>query len=143
MQNKSLVGNSVIHQYQTKLEEIRVLVRSIEAEKHHFEEKKKDVSRDFSQAAQSIKNLYTRCQSSVRTKAITASTSSSAPLSFIDECIDSQLDAVSYRLSDLTEISSEYRIDEDGVFDDVTMETRSLQGYSITSKSSFRKPSRK
>ena len=143
MQNKSLVGNSVIHQYQTKLEEIRVLVRSIEAEKHHFEEKKKDVSRNFSQAAQSIKNLYTRCQSSVRTKAVTASTSSSAPLSFIEECIDSQLDAVSYRLSDLLEISSEYRIDEDGVLDDVTMDTKSLQGYSITSKSSSRKPSRK
>lgn len=143
MQNKSLVGNSVIHQYQTKLEEIRVLVRSIEAEKHHFEEKKKDVSRNFSQAAQSIKNLYTRCQSSVRTKAVTASTSSSAPLSFIEECIDSQLDAVSYRLSDLIEISSEYRIDEDGVLDDVTMDTKSLQGYSITSKSSSRKPSRK
>lgn len=143
MQNKSLVGSSVIHQYQTKLEEIRVLVRSIEAEEHHFEEKKKDVSRDFSQAAQSIKNLYTRCQSSVRTKSATASTSSAAPLSLIEECIDSQLDAVSYRLSDLIEISSEYRIDEDGVFDDATMETKSLQGYSITSRSSFRKPSRK
>jgi chromosome segregation ATPase len=148
MQNKSLVGNSIIHRYQTKLEEIRVLVRSIEAEKHHLEEKKKDVSRDYSQAAQSIKNLYIRCQSSVRTKATTASTSSSAVshtagLPHTEECLDHQLDAVSHRLADLIEISSEYRIDEDGVYDDVTVDTKSLQGRSNLSRSHSKKAIRK
>lgn len=139
MQNKSLIGNSIIHRYQTKLEEIRVLVRSIEAEKHHLEEKKKDISRDYSQAAQSIKNLYIRCQSSVRTKATTAS----AGLPHTEEGIDHQLDAVSHRLSDLIEISSEYRLDEDGVYDDVTVDTKSLQGRSNSSRSLSRRPIRK
>jgi hypothetical protein len=150
MQNKSLIGNSIIHRYQTKLEEIRVLVRSIESEKHHLEEKKKDISRDYSQAAQSIKNLYIRCQSSVRTKAATASTSSSssavshtAGLPHTEKGIDHQLDAVSHRLSDLIEISSEYRIDEDGVYDDLTADTKSLQGRSNASRSLSKKSIRK
>jgi hypothetical protein len=68
MQNKSLVGNSVIHKYQKILEDKREFSQSEETEKFHLEDKRKDISRDYSQVAQAIKNLYTRCLATARTK---------------------------------------------------------------------------
>ena len=132
MQNKSLVGNSVIHQYQTKLEETRELAHIVESEMYHFEDKKKDVSRDYSQVAQAVKNLYTRCQATLRTKAMLLT--SNAPMNrgavtvSIAEDLDNELDMIFYRLTDLIEISEEFRQDGDYAPDDISTSTQSVQG---------------
>lgn len=131
MQNKSLVGNSVIHQYQTKLEETREFAQMVEAEKHHQEDKMKDVTRDYSQVAQAIKNLYTRCQATIRTKAMLVSTTamSHAPLSSsIAEDLDNELDMIYFRLTDLHEISEEFKSDGDNQVDNMSFGTLSNLG---------------
>lgn len=131
MQNKSLVGNSVIHQYQTKLEETREFAQMVEAEKYEQEDKMKDVSRDYSQVAQAIKNLYTRCQATIRTKAMLVSSTSMShalPCSSIAEDLDNELDMIYYRLTDLNEISVEFRSDGDHHCDDTSFATLSIPG---------------
>ena len=142
MQNKSLVGNSVIHQYQTKLEETRESVRTVETEKYHLEDKKKDVSRDYSQVAQAVKNLFTRCQATIRTKSMMAPTSMSAmshtaPAVTIAEDLDNELDAIYYRLTDLIEISEEFRSDGDYIPDDTTVGSKSIM-HQTASRSTVR-----
>lgn len=145
MQNKSLVGNSVIHQYQTKLEETREFARTVETEKHHLEDKKKDVSRDYSQVAQAVKNLFTRCQATIRTKSMMAPPTSSiaamshiVPALTVAEDLDSELDVIYYRLTDLIEISEEFRSDGEFQTDDSTMGSRSMQAPQTVSRSTVR-----
>jgi predicted nuclease with TOPRIM domain len=145
MQNKSLVGNSVIHQYQTKLEETREFARTVETEKHHLEDKKKDVSRDYSQVAQAVKNLFTRCQATIRTKSMMAPPVTSmgamshiAPALTIAEDLDSELDVIYYRLTDLIEISEEFRSEGECGTDDSTVGSRSLQGPQTVCRSTVR-----
>lgn len=129
MQNKSLVGNSVIHQYQTKLEETRESAQSVEAEKYHLEDKKKDVSRDYSQVAQAVKNLYTRCQATTRTKSVvTTAMNHTTPSISIATDLDNELDMIYYRLTDLIEISEEFKSDGDYFQEESSFSTQSVQG---------------
>ena len=137
MQNKSLVGNSVIHQYQTKLEETRESAQSVETEKYHLEDKKKDVSRDYSQVAQAVKNLYTRCQATTRTKQIVTTTAMNhaTPSVSIAADLDNELDVIYYRLTDLLEISDEFKSEGDYFQDEVSISTQSVQGPYVAAAS--------
>jgi len=130
MQNKSLVGNSVIHKYQKILEDKREFSQSEETEKFHLEDKRKDISRDYSQVAQAIKNLYTRCLATARTK--TSMVNQNHATGTIAQNLEDELDVMHYRLSDLIEITDEFRTYNDNAADDMSMSSNSVQGTRST-----------
>jgi chromosome segregation ATPase len=106
-QNKLLVGNSVLHVHQKELEQIRNKVKAAEEDKDELEDKKKDVSRESSQVIQAIRNIFSRCQASLRNKNTSIYTSSTAVVTMADN-LGMNLDVISGRIVDLIEICSEY-----------------------------------
>jgi hypothetical protein len=60
-QNKLLVSNSYLHDLQKQLEFLRSKVKEETDEKYHLEDKQKNVSRELSQVALGIKNIFNRC----------------------------------------------------------------------------------
>ena len=110
LQNKFLVGNSVIHQYQKKLEDSRDFVKEEEGKTIYQEEKKKSMARESSQVAQSIRNIFIRCQATVKVKSLSFASSSSHMTP--QQQADFYLDVIYSRMVDLIEITKEYSADE-------------------------------
>lgn len=140
-QNHLLVSNSFLHSNRRDLEDIRSKVKLEEEVTDQVQDKKKHVSREFSQVTQAIRNLFSRCQASVRNRAVFAANKES---SSIHEVLSFSLDLIHARVVDLIEISSEYR--------DLDLSTSSYGGdfrensvstniASANSKSYFLKPS--
>jgi predicted RNase H-like nuclease (RuvC/YqgF family) len=106
-QNKLLVGNSVLHSYQKELEQVRNKAKVAEEDKDELEDKKKDISRESSQVIQAIRNIFSRCQASMRNKNTSIYTSANEATTLTDNLI-MNLDVISGRIVDLIEICTEY-----------------------------------
>ena len=106
-QNQLLVSNSYFQQNQKKFEDIKVVVTKEGVLKNKDEDKKKDVSRQFSQVMNTVRNICSRCTNTMKNK--TLITGHSPYL--LDELEDA-LDIICLRLVDLIEISSEFNEQE-------------------------------
>jgi uncharacterized membrane protein len=144
-QNNLLVSNSQLQFHQKELEELKTSQKMNEKEKELRDDKAKNVARETSEVIQSIKNVYFRCQSTMRNKSQliantnstnptllpsgggggsggngsgggtgngTSSSSSTGPstISNLSELLSLYLDLVHSRVSDLIEISNEYKV---------------------------------
>jgi hypothetical protein len=105
-QNQLLVSTSIIQDQQAELEKIQMSVKAQEEEKLNKEDKKKDISRELSQTTQAIRNLFGRCFTTMRIKPVFAGHKDSAS---VLEVLDYELDIILMRISDLVEISNEYK----------------------------------
>lgn len=105
-QNQLLVGNSEFQMNQKTLEETRSQTKREEKEKELHEDKSKNIARETSQVVQSIKNVFTRCQATVRNRSVVAAAHRDATLS---ELLTFNLDIIHARVSDLLEITAEYK----------------------------------
>jgi hypothetical protein len=105
-QNQLLVSTSVLQRYQDELEKMRSQVKLQEEENLLRQNKKKDVSREFTQTIQAIRNLYGRCYSTMGVKSIFAGPRDNTQL---HEVLDVELDVISARMGDLIEITEEYK----------------------------------
>jgi len=104
-QNQLLVNNSFFQQLSKQLEFMREQVKVEEGENFHSEDKKKEMSRQSSQVAQAIKNIYTRCSSTMRNKPVFVGQNAADHL----EMLDFNLDVINSRIVDLIEITNEYK----------------------------------
>jgi len=127
LQNKFLVGNSVIHQYQKKLEDSRDFVKEEEGKTMYQEEKKKSNARESSQVAQSIRNLFIRCQATMKVKSLSFASSHSHMTP--QQQLEFYLDVIHSRMVDLIEITREYNADELAQrLNPATLEDKSVSG---------------
>lgn len=80
-----------------------------------LENKKKDISRELSQTTQAIKNLFLRCYNTMRIKPTFVPNKDTATMIDI---LDYDLETICMRVSDLVQISMEYKqyIDSGGQF---------------------------
>lgn len=101
-QNQLLVSNSLFGQNQKDLEKMRTAVKDEEEEKDIQEDNRKNVSREFSQIVQAIRNLYNRCQTTMKNKVKTPVVNK--------EQADYHLEVIHSRVIDLLEIYEEYRL---------------------------------
>lgn len=104
-QNQLLVSTSILQDLQGELERKRSNVKSQEEGNLQRENKKKDVSREFTQTIQAIKNLFGRCNSTMRVKQVFANQKDNVAL--IDT-LENELDVIMTRMVDLIEICKEY-----------------------------------
>ena len=109
-QNKALVGNSAINQYQKKLEDHRDFVKKEEEITLYHEDKKKGVSRQWSEVSQGIRNLFIRCQATMKVKSLSF-TNISSNKSFI-ETLFAYLEVIKARILDLSEMMEEFRAEQ-------------------------------
>ena len=105
-QNQLLVSTSIVQDQQAELEKIQSNVKGQEEEKLMKENKKKDMSRELSQTTQAIRNLFGRCFTTMRIKPVFAGHKDTAS---VLEVLDYELDIILLRISDLVEISDEYK----------------------------------
>lgn len=105
-QNQMLVGNSEFQMNQKLLEETKSQTKREEKEKEQHEDRSKNIARETSQVVQSIKNVFTRCQATVRNRTQVAAANRDASMS---ELLAFNLDVIHARISDLLEITSEYK----------------------------------
>lgn len=68
--------------------------------------KKKDVSREYTQILQSIRNLYGRCHSTMKVKSVFSGPKEN---SIISDVLTAELDFIETRIGDLIEITKEYK----------------------------------
>ena len=101
-QNQLLVSNSLFGQNQKDLERMRSLVKMEEEEKDHQEDNRKKVSREFSQIMQAIRNIFNRCQCTMRNKVKTTAVNR--------EAWEYNLEVIYSRIKDLIEIVEEYKL---------------------------------
>lgn len=85
---------------------MRSQVKSEEDENAEKVNKKKDVSREYTQILQSIKNLYGRCNATMQVKSVFSATKDSLNVA---ETLTSELDFIETRIVDLIEITKEYK----------------------------------
>jgi hypothetical protein len=157
-QNNLLVSNSLLQFHQKELEELKTSLKKNEKEKELHDDKAKNVARETSQVIQSIKNVYFRCQSTMRNKSQlivnanaggggggggggsnnptllpssvtaavgttsggggttsgggtgTTSSSGNSSIAHLSELLSLYLDIIHSRVSDLIEISNEYKV---------------------------------
>ena len=102
-QNQLLVSNSYYQQSQKRFEDIKVAVSKEGVLKNKDEDKKKDVSRQFSQVINTLRNICSRCTNTMKNKTLITGHS----VYLVDELNDA-LDIICLRLVDLIEISSEF-----------------------------------
>lgn len=105
-QNHLLVSNSLFQRNQKELEETRARTKKEEKEKELHEDQAKNIARETSQVVQSIKNVFARCQATVRNRNQVAVVNKECTLS---ELLSFNLDIIHARMMDLIEISSEYK----------------------------------
>ena len=110
-QNQLLVGNSFLHSNQKELEQVRSAVKLEEEGKDVVEDKKKDLSREFSQVIQAVRNIFSRCQASMRNKNTSVYTGV-VEATTLAESLIMNLDVICGRLVDIKEICSEFSTDE-------------------------------
>ncbi len=108
-QNQLLVSTSILQGLQTELERFRSNVKVQEDENSQRENKKKDISREFTQIIQAIRNLYGRCHSTMTVKTLFSIVKEN-PLNPM-ESTEQELDLILTRMVDLIEITNEYKQD--------------------------------
>lgn len=107
-QNQLLVSTSVLQSYQDELERMRTQVKLQEEDNITRVNKKKDVSREFTQIIQATRNLYGRCVSTMQVKTMFTGQRDNSNLS---DMLDQELDMILTRILDLIEITQEYQVD--------------------------------
>lgn len=107
-QNQLLVGNSQIQIRQKELEKVFAAVKHEEAEKNLKEEDKKAVVRESGQVVQAIRNIFARCESSMRIKPQQTASRDDG----LSELLAFNLDVIHARILDLKEICEEYKISD-------------------------------
>ena len=136
-QNNLLVSNSLFQSNQKELEELKTTLKRDEKEKELYEDKAKNIARETSQIIQSIKNIYFRCNITVKNKTSTNNninpsatgnnnntilnsntttnnntnqiSTNNQSNSNMNEILSVYLDIIHSRISDLIEISNEYK----------------------------------
>jgi len=109
-QNQLLVSNSLFQNNQKELEERHTLVKREEEEKNIQEEAKKSVVRETSQVVQAIKNIFSRCQATMRIKPQIVNNRDNA----LSDLLTFNLDVIHARIIDLKEICDEYHYIDHG-----------------------------
>eukprot|EP01041_Mallomonas_annulata_P010582 gene10582-22081_t len=104
-QNQLLVSNSLMQHKQKVLEERRQLVKNEEEEKNLQEDSKKSIVRESGQVVQAIKNIFARCQATMRIKPQIVANRDNA----LSDLLAFDLDVVHARILDLKEICDEYK----------------------------------
>lgn len=104
-QNQILVNTSILQSLQTTLERKKQSVKQEEEENIAVIDKKKDISREFTQTLQSIKNLYGRCLNTMRVKPMFTTMKENTSLV---ETLDGELDLILTRITDLIEIADDF-----------------------------------
>ena len=135
-QNQTLVGTSVVQDLQTNLEKIKSNVKVAESENTHRANKKKDISRELTQIIQSVRNLYTRCYNNMRVKPVFNGPKENI---VIDDILNFELDVILMKMSDLVEISADYKLYLGGgdkhMSSSLSVNTNELQEKSVTTHS--------
>ena len=106
-ENQILVGNNLCQTQRELLDKIRKEVSSEEEKKDSIEDRKKDLSREISEVASSIKNMFLRCQSTVKSKQIFSKMKDTGSLS---ETLTHNLDVILARITDLREMKREHEL---------------------------------
>ena len=102
-ENQLLVNNSFLQAQQKELERVIGSAKHEEDEKNRFEDMVKQVSKEVSQVVQSIRNIYNRCQSTMRTPG-----KMSTSQNFTVALLNNNLEQIESRLVDLIEIDEEF-----------------------------------
>ncbi len=110
-QNSLLVSNSQFQQCQKKLEETRARTKLEEKDKDLHQDKSKDIARETSQVIQTIRNIFSRCQATMRNKINIVSANKDASM---HEQLIFNLDVIHARISDLIEITNECKNGDNG-----------------------------
>jgi ribosomal protein S20 len=117
-QNTLLVGTSVLQRLQGELERMKSTVKVQEDENIEKVNKKKDVSREYTQIIEAIRNLYGRCYSTLRVKSVFSGPKDSAN---IHDVLSVELDFIATRIVDLIEITDEYKYPSGGGLSSMSM----------------------
>lgn len=104
-ENQILVGNNLCQTQRELLDKIRKEVSSEEERKDSIEDRKKDLSREISEVSSSIKNMFLRCQSTVKSKQMFSKMKDSGNSA---ETLIHNLDVILARITDLREMKREY-----------------------------------
>lgn len=105
-QNQLLVGTSILQRLQGEFEKMKSQVKLQEDENLEKVNKKNDVSREFTQIIQSIKNLYGRCQGTMKVNSVV---SEIKDLTNIKEVLFGELEFIATRMKDLDDITKDYK----------------------------------
>lgn len=108
-QNDVLVSTSIVQGLQVELEKRRLQAKLQEEDNVLRIDKKKGVSTEFTQIIQAIRNLYTRCYTTMKVKSTLVSGAKESNSLF--ETLENNLDVIQSRIKDLIEIVSEYKTD--------------------------------
>lgn len=106
-ENQILIGNNQCQAQREALDRIRQEVSSEEEKKDSLEDKKKDLSRELSEVTSSIKNMYQRCQSTIKSKQLFVSHPRDTGV-LTAELLDDYLETIMARIVDLKEIKKEF-----------------------------------
>ena len=160
-QNQLLVNTSIIQDLQNEYEKIQQHVKEKEEENIQKENKKKDISRELSQTTQAIRNLFGRCFNTMRIKPVFTTntgtivtpsqqqhnttnnnttnnntTNNKENSTSMLEILDYELDIILMRISDLVEISNEYKYAvENGLTSSSSMDLRENSTISMQTAS--------
>lgn len=104
-QNQILVNTSILQSLQATLEKKKNSCKHQEEENTLSIDKKKDISREFTQTLQSIKNLYGRCFNTMRVKPMFTNLKENSSLV---DVLENEFDLILTRIVDLMEITHEY-----------------------------------
>mmetsp|Transcript_24552 Transcript_24552/g.24794 ORF Transcript_24552/g.24794 Transcript_24552/m.24794 type:complete len:376 (+) Transcript_24552:144-1271(+) len=104
-QNQLLVSNSNMQRRQKDLEDRRQIVKNEEEEKNLQEESKKNIVRETGQVVQAIKNIFARCQATMRIKPQIVQNRDND----LSDLLAFDLDVVHARILDLKEICDEFK----------------------------------
>ena len=109
-----MVNNSHIQDLQKRLEALRSTVKEETDEKYHLEDKQKNVSRELSQVALGIKNIYSRCIATMANAKISGAGSTSGVASgssgaISRDVLNHNIEIMEGRMVDLLEITREYK----------------------------------
>jgi len=102
-QNQILVHNSEIHGYQKNVESLRSTALQLDFERENLERDTNDKSRQSGQVVMSIKNLYGRCLSSMKTKVPHIASTDNLSL------MTQYLKLIQERICDLSDITKNYQ----------------------------------
>jgi chromosome segregation ATPase len=102
-QNKILIHNSEIHGYQKNVESLRSTALQLDFERENLERDTNDKSRQTGQVIMSIKNLYGRCLSSMKTKVPHIPNTDNLSL------MTAYLKLIQERIVDLNDITKQYQ----------------------------------
>lgn len=105
-QNRLLEKSGQLQAEQKKLEALRSTVNFEEEEKQNLEDRQKNMSRELSQISEAIRNLYSRCMTTMRNKQTTMLATKEHTST--KDLLEYNLEIIHFRLKDLIEIRKDY-----------------------------------